>query len=71
MTLYAKQQMCGVARTRNGASNNRKERIAFVTLVTASRHCARQSGLPYGRIWDHELVATVMTIAGNGTGDTR
>jgi hypothetical protein len=25
----------------------------------------------YGRIWDHELVAAVMKIAGNGTGDTR
>jgi hypothetical protein len=25
----------------------------------------------YGRIWDHELVAAVMQIAGNGTGDTR
>jgi hypothetical protein len=24
-----------------------------------------------GRIWDHELVAAVMKIAGNGTGDTR
>jgi hypothetical protein len=25
----------------------------------------------YGRIWDHELVAAVQKIAGNGTGDTR
>jgi len=25
----------------------------------------------YGRIWDHELVAAVMKIAGNGNGDTR
>ncbi|MCC8943931.1 DUF932 domain-containing protein [Bradyrhizobium sp. Arg62] len=29
------------------------------------------TGPDYGRIWDHELVAAVMTIAGNGTGDTR
>jgi hypothetical protein len=29
------------------------------------------TGPDYGRIWDHELVAAVMRIAGNGTGDTR
>ena len=28
------------------------------------------TGLDYGRIWDHELVAAVIDIAGNGTGDT-
>ena len=28
-------------------------------------------GPDYGRIWDHELVAAVMRIAGDGTGDTR
>src|ERR1700732_4123392 len=29
------------------------------------------TGPDYGRIWDHELVAAVMEIAGDGTGDTR
>ena len=29
------------------------------------------TGPDYGRIWDHELVAAVMKIAGNGNGDTR
>ena len=29
------------------------------------------TGPDYGHIWDHELVAAVMRIAGNGTGDTR
>jgi hypothetical protein len=29
------------------------------------------TGPDYGRIWDHELVAAVMKIAGNGVGDTR
>lgn len=29
------------------------------------------TGPDYGRIWDHELTAAVMKIAGNGTGDTR
>ncbi len=29
------------------------------------------TGPDYGRIWDHELVAAVQRIAGNGTGDTR
>jgi hypothetical protein len=28
------------------------------------------TGPDYGRIWDHELVAAVMQIAGNGIGDT-
>jgi hypothetical protein len=28
------------------------------------------TGPDYGRIWDHELVAAVMKIAGNGSGDT-
>lgn len=28
------------------------------------------TGPDYGRIWDHELVAAVMKIAGNGIGDT-
>ncbi len=29
------------------------------------------TGPDYGRIWDHELVAAVMKIAGDGTGNTR
>jgi len=29
------------------------------------------TGPDYGRIWDHELVAAVMKIAGDGIGDTR
>jgi hypothetical protein len=29
------------------------------------------TGPDYGRIWDHELVAAVMKIAGDGVGDTR
>ena len=29
------------------------------------------TGPDYGHIWDHELVAAVMKIAGDGTGDTR
>src|SRR5437660_2557532 len=29
------------------------------------------TGPDYGRIWDHELVAAVMKIAGDGTGETR
>jgi len=28
------------------------------------------TGPDYGRIWDHELVAAVIDIAGNGIGDT-
>ncbi len=29
------------------------------------------TGPDYGRIWDHELVAAVMRIAGDRVGDTR
>ncbi|PDT50336.1 hypothetical protein [Sinorhizobium fredii] len=28
------------------------------------------TGPEYGRVWDHELVSAVISIAGNGTGDT-
>jgi len=42
------------------------------TLETddGSPHTSRRHRLGYGRIWDHELVAAVIDIAGNGTGDT-
>jgi len=45
-------------------------------LVPPRRHQRRVelravTGPDYGRIYDHELVAAVQKIAGNGTGDTR
>lgn len=44
-------------------------------MKTLETECGRLelravTGPDYGRIWDHELVAAVMKIAGNGTGDT-
>src|SRR3546814_6921642 len=57
------------------AYRRRHTRCALVTVVQT---CALPiselravTGPDYGRIWDHELVAAVMKIAGNGIGDTR
>ena len=54
-----------------GLTSHRAEQIK--TLETDDRRielCA-VTGPDYGRIFDHELVAAVQRIAGNGTGDTR
>src|SRR6266436_2520822 len=42
---------------------------AILTANPDTRETGAQS-LDNGRIWDHELVAAVIDIAGNGTGDT-
>ena len=44
----------------------------LVTLETEDGRVELRAvtGPDYGRIWDHELVAAVMKIAGNGVGDT-
>ncbi|MET4690694.1 DUF932 domain-containing protein [Sinorhizobium fredii] len=54
----------------HGLVSNRAELVK--TLETDHGHVELRAvtGPDYGRIWDHELVAAVMNIAGNGTGDT-
>jgi hypothetical protein len=39
-------------------------------MIICSHQFRAVTGSDYGRIWDHELVAAVIDIAGNGTGDT-
>src|SRR5439155_11020785 len=49
-------------------------RAELVKTLEADDGCVELravTGPDYGRIWDHELVAAAMQIAGNGTGDTR
>ncbi|WP_342729243.1 DUF932 domain-containing protein [Bradyrhizobium sp. B097] len=49
-------------------------RAELVKTLESNNGCVELravTGPGYGRIWDHELVAAVMTIAGNGKGDTR
>jgi hypothetical protein len=49
-------------------------RAELVKTLEADNGCVEPravTGPDYGRLWDHELVAAVMKIAGNGTGDTR
>jgi hypothetical protein len=55
----------------HGLLSHRAELVK--TLEAGDGHVERRAvtGPDYGRIWDHELVAAVMKIAGNGTGDTR
>src|SRR5229473_1352002 len=53
-THWSFGQLCGLV----GAPSSYLRQLPAVT------------GPDYGRIWDHELVAAVIDIAGNGTGDT-
>jgi len=55
----------------HGLLSHRAELVK--TLETADDHIELRAvtGPDYGRIWDHELVAAVMKIAGDGVGDTR
>lgn len=54
----------------HGLLSHRAELVK--TLETDDGRIALRAvtGPDYGRIWDHELVAAVMRIAGNGVGDT-
>ena len=55
----------------HGLLSHRAELVK--TLETTDDHIELRAvtGPDYGRIWDHELVAAVMKIAGDGVGDTR
>ena len=49
----------------------RQEAVKCYTRHNGSHELRAATGPDYGRIYDHELVSAVQTIAGNGTGDTR
>lgn len=54
-----------------GLTSNRTEQIKTLETENGRVELRAVTGPDYGRIYDHELVAAVQKIAGNGTGDTR
>lgn len=55
----------------HGLLAHRGEQVKLLETRNGHTQLCAVTGPDYGRIWDHELVAAVMKIAGNGTGDTR
>jgi hypothetical protein len=55
----------------HGLLSHRAELVKTLEADDGRNELRAVTGPDYGRIWDHELVAAVMKIAGNGTGDTR
>jgi hypothetical protein len=55
----------------HGLLSHRAELVKTLEAEDGRVELRGVTGPDYGRIWDHELVAAVMKIAGNGTGDTR
>ena len=55
----------------HGLLAHRGEQVKLLETQNGRTELRAMTGPDYGRIWDHELVAAVMRIAGNGTGDTR
>ncbi|MBM3564237.1 MAG: DUF932 domain-containing protein, partial [Alphaproteobacteria bacterium] len=55
----------------HGLLSHRAELIKTLEAEDGRAELRAVTGPDYGRIWDHELVAAVMKIAGNGTSDTR
>jgi hypothetical protein len=54
-----------------GLTSHRVEQIKTLETDDGRVELRAVTGPDYGRIYDHELVAAVMRIAGNGTGDAR
>ncbi|MBZ9683939.1 DUF932 domain-containing protein [Mesorhizobium sp. ESP6-5] len=54
----------------HGLLNHRAELVKTLEAEDGRVELRAVTGPDYGRIWDHELVAAVMKIAGNGIGDT-
>jgi len=55
----------------HGLLSHRAELIKTLEADDGRIELRAVTGPDYGRIWDHELVAAVMRIAGDGQGDTR
>ncbi|WP_119419712.1 DUF932 domain-containing protein [Desertibaculum subflavum] len=55
----------------HGLLTHRAELVKTLEAEDGRVELRAVTGPDYGRIWDHELVAAVQRIAGNGTGDTR
>lgn len=54
----------------HGLLSHRGELVKTLETEDGRVELRAVTGPDYGRIWDHELVDTVMKIAGDGTGDT-
>lgn len=54
-----------------GLTSHRAELVKTLEVEGGRVELRAVTGPDYGRIYDHELVAAVQRIAGNGTGDTR
>ncbi|MFG1360148.1 MULTISPECIES: DUF932 domain-containing protein [Xanthobacter] len=54
-----------------GLTSHRAEQVKTLEVEDGRVELRAVTGPEYGRIYDHELVAAVRRIAGNGTGDTR
>lgn len=54
----------------HGLLSHRAELVKTLETDDGRIELRAVTGPDYGRIWDHELVAAVMKIAGNGVGDT-
>jgi hypothetical protein len=54
-----------------GLRSHRAEQVKTLEIENGRVELRAVTGPDYGRIYDHELVAAVQRIAGNGTGDTR
>ncbi|WP_411961765.1 DUF932 domain-containing protein [Mesorhizobium sp. ES1-6] len=54
----------------HGLLSHRAELVKTLETEDGRVELRAVTGPDYGRIWDRELVAAVMKIAGNGTGDT-
>jgi hypothetical protein len=55
----------------HGLTAHRAEQVKTLEVENGRVELRAVTGPDYGRIYDHELVAAVQKIAGNGTGDTR
>jgi len=54
-----------------GLASHRTEQVKTLEIENGRVELRAVTGPDYGRIYDHELVAAVQKIAGDGTGDTR
>jgi len=70
---YMRQLPAPLAGTnlQHGLLSHRAELVKTLEADDGRVELRAVTGPDYGRIWDHELVAAVMKIAGNGVGDTR
>ena len=72
-TSYMRQLPAPLAgiNLQHGLLSHRAELVKTLEADDGRIELRAVTGPDYGRIWDHELVAAVMKIAGNGVGDTR